>query len=148
MEAYQIVTRDRSLPLPSREAMVAFVALLLVWWLCELFMGRLGLNVRSFGSDRGSWFGIAVGVGAGMILAFNAAGSGWLPIGADWVQWLGLALMAGGIALRVFSILWLGRMFTRVVQILPDHRLVTTGPYRFMSHPSYSGLMLVFLGVG
>src|SRR5438132_4466256 len=109
MEAYQIVTRDE-LPLPSREAMVAFVALLLAWWLCELFMGRLGLSARSFGSDRGSWLAIAVGVGGGITLALFTAREGWLPIGADWVQWLGLALMAGGITLRVFSIFWLGRM--------------------------------------
>jgi protein-S-isoprenylcysteine O-methyltransferase len=34
------------------------------------------------------------------------------------------------------------------VQILPDHQLVTSGPYRVVRHPSYSGLLLFFAGLG
>jgi protein-S-isoprenylcysteine O-methyltransferase Ste14 len=56
--------------------------------------------------------------------------------------------MAAGLGLRVFSIVWLGSMFTRFVQIVPGHTLVTNGPYRFVRHPTYSGLLLFFLGMG
>ena len=61
---------------------------------------------------------------------------------------MGLAAMICGLALRVFAIIWLGPMFTRIVQIVPGHRLVTSGPYRFVRHPSYSGLLLFLVGMG
>lgn len=57
-------------------------------------------------------------------------------------------LLIGGMALRWFSILCLGREFTVNVAIIEGHRLVTTGPYKFIRHPSYTGLILIFLGLG
>jgi protein-S-isoprenylcysteine O-methyltransferase len=49
------------------------------------------------------------------------------------------------------SLLWivvLGRFFTGNVAIAPDHRLIEEGPYRFVRHPSYTGSLLAFLGLG
>ena len=33
------------------------------------------------------------------------------------------------------------------VSVSPDHRVIDTGPYRYIRHPSYSGALLEFLGL-
>jgi protein-S-isoprenylcysteine O-methyltransferase Ste14 len=53
-----------------------------------------------------------------------------------------------GVALRLWAIHELGRFFRIVVTIQPDHRVVDTGPYRFVRHPSYTGLLLALAGAG
>ena len=46
------------------------------------------------------------------------------------------------------AILTLGRYFSTCIAIHHDHRLVRTGLFRWVRHPSYSGLLLLFLGLG
>ncbi len=50
-----------------------------------------------------------------------------------------------GIAIRLWAIVALGRFFRGTVHIQQDHRVVTTGPYRFVRHPAYSGMLLAAL---
>lgn len=61
---------------------------------------------------------------------------------------VGLVLFALGLALRWWAIVHLGRFFTVDVAIAADHRVVDTGPYRRIRHPSYSGAILAFVGYG
>ncbi|MGZ4962275.1 MAG: methyltransferase family protein [Limisphaerales bacterium] len=51
-----------------------------------------------------------------------------------------------GITLRWYSIFYLGRFFTVNVAIHSDHRVVDSGPYRYIRHPSYTGGFLTVLG--
>jgi protein-S-isoprenylcysteine O-methyltransferase len=51
------------------------------------------------------------------------------------------------LALRWTAILWLGKFFTVNVAIASDHRVIDTGPYRFIRHPSYTGALAAFLGL-
>jgi protein-S-isoprenylcysteine O-methyltransferase len=60
----------------------------------------------------------------------------------------GAAVFAAGLALRWYAILYLGRFFTVNVAISRDRQLIDTGPYRFIRHPSYSGALMAFLGLG
>jgi protein-S-isoprenylcysteine O-methyltransferase len=60
----------------------------------------------------------------------------------------GLILLVLGLIVRGLAIIHLGRFFTVDVAIAHDHQLITTGPYRFIRHPSYTGTLLVFLGFG
>ena len=59
-----------------------------------------------------------------------------------------LMVFVFGLLLRWYSILYLGKFFTVDVAIAEDHKVIDTGPYRFIRHPSYTGLLLEFLGFG
>src|SRR5712692_7247711 len=60
----------------------------------------------------------------------------------------GFILFLSGLALRWYSIGYLGRYFTVDVSISAEHKLIDSGPYRYVRHPSYTGALLAFLGLG
>ena len=60
---------------------------------------------------------------------------------------LGTLLVAAGLGVTVWARRHLGRDWSSSVQVKEGHRLVRTGPYRWVRHPIYSGLLLAFLGV-
>jgi protein-S-isoprenylcysteine O-methyltransferase len=64
------------------------------------------------------------------------------------IRLLALGLLLGGLALRWTAILTLGRFFTVDVAIHAGHVVVQTGLYRSVRHPSYTGLLVAFLGLG
>ncbi|HEY7413690.1 MAG TPA: isoprenylcysteine carboxylmethyltransferase family protein, partial [Ktedonobacteraceae bacterium] len=61
---------------------------------------------------------------------------------------LGVGLAAAGLWLRWSAIRTLGRYFTGQVMIHADQVVVQRGPYSFVRHPSYSGILLVAIGLG
>jgi protein-S-isoprenylcysteine O-methyltransferase Ste14 len=60
----------------------------------------------------------------------------------------GFLLFLGGLILRWYSIGYLGRYFTVDVSISAEHKLIESGPYRYIRHPTYTGALLAFLGLG
>jgi len=40
----------------------------------------------------------------------------------------------------------LGALYTRTLQIQPDQRVITDGPYRVIRHPGYAGTLLLWIG--
>jgi protein-S-isoprenylcysteine O-methyltransferase Ste14 len=60
--------------------------------------------------------------------------------------YVGLALLTLGGILRLAAVFVLGHRFTGVVAIQEGHRLVTTGLYRYIRHPSYTGALLYMAG--
>jgi protein-S-isoprenylcysteine O-methyltransferase len=67
--------------------------------------------------------------------------------GAYFTSCLGLGAMLGGLFLRWWSIIYLGRFFTVNLAVSAGHRVIDSGPYRLIRHPSYAGLLLVIAGV-
>lgn len=61
---------------------------------------------------------------------------------------IGIGMFFLGLGLRAWSVVHLGRFFTVNVAIATDHRVVDDGPYRYVRHPSYTGVLLAYLGLG
>ena len=56
-------------------------------------------------------------------------------------MWLGLAI-------RVWAVAALGRAFRTTVEVDADQAVVSSGPSRWVRHPSYTGLLLIMAGFG
>ena len=59
---------------------------------------------------------------------------------------LGVILCAAGIGFAIWARVHIGRNWGVPMSMREGHELVTTGPYRFVRHPIYSGLLLAMLG--
>lgn len=59
---------------------------------------------------------------------------------------VGLILFAAGLALAIWARVYLGRNWGMPMTQRAEPELVTSGPYRFVRHPIYSGLLLALLG--
>jgi len=112
---------------------------------------ELALQVRTRSEDAHdpSYVWMLSGSFAGVGLAFAAAGvhdhlpgPRWLPAVA------GIAVMWAGFALRVWAVRTLGRFFRVEVTVDADQTLVDTGPYARLRHPSYTGLLVFYMGLG
>ena len=56
--------------------------------------------------------------------------------------------MIAGLVVRLTAIRTLGKQFTVYVAIVEDHKIIDKGLYAVIRHPSYSGNLLTFLGLG
>jgi protein-S-isoprenylcysteine O-methyltransferase len=131
--------------------LVLFDSAYFVWIASELFGAVLVPRLRRRGatrvkSDRGSKVLILFSVWISITVAFvfGYGGIGRLP---DWVFYPGIFLMLLGVAVRQWAIAVLGQFFSLSVRIVEDHRVVEKGPYRLVRHPSYTGVLLTFIGL-
>jgi protein-S-isoprenylcysteine O-methyltransferase Ste14 len=110
--------------------------------------GHIGSGVKEDRSNR--WVIAALGV-LGVIDAYLPAYTDridFLTFGGEWVRWVGFFLYLVGGVLRLTPVFILGRRFSGLVAIQPEHRLVTSGLYGIIRHPSYLGLFVLALGWG
>lgn len=102
--------------------------------------------------DRGShaWLVVAIGVGVfAAIVLVNANFPGTTLTQAQTLQfWIGIVSMLAGLAFRWYAVRVLGKFFTRTVATRTGQYVVESGPYRWIRHPSYSGSLLMFVGMG
>jgi len=68
--------------------------------------------------------------------------------GAIWFRSVGLIIVWLGLALRIWAITTLGAAFRTTVEVDQSQLVVTKGPYRWVRHPSYTGLLVIALGFG
>ena len=67
--------------------------------------------------------------------------------GLEAIRFLGLGMYALGLLLMHWTQTHLGRQFSVQVAIQDEHRLVTDGPYRFLRHPRYLGILVFSKGI-
>lgn len=67
--------------------------------------------------------------------------------GQYWLNYTALALVPIGMIIRQTAISTLKEFFTVQVAISPQHKLIETGLYRYIRHPSYTGIMVYIIGL-
>jgi protein-S-isoprenylcysteine O-methyltransferase Ste14 len=83
---------------------------------------------------------------AGMVLGF--AGIGRVNAWTNIIGPLGILLLVAGVTFRWIAIRTLGQYFTGTVLIKNDHRLISSGLYKHVRHPAYTGALVAHFGLG
>jgi protein-S-isoprenylcysteine O-methyltransferase Ste14 len=132
---------------------VAVIVTVAVWAAIEasLMLRDLARGKGSTARDRGTRNLIIGGWLAAFVAAMWVAeqfgqGSGWRL--GRWHLLAGLIVMWIGIAIRVWAVVVLGSSFRFTVEVDAGQRVVDTGPYRLVRHPSYTGALLTAVGFG
>jgi protein-S-isoprenylcysteine O-methyltransferase Ste14 len=133
----------------SHPPLTAVTAVTIALGIASLFSeGHIGAGVKEDRSNR--WVIAALSL-LGLIDAYLPAYTDridFLTFGGEGVRWVGVLLYSVGGVLRIAPIFILGRRFSGLVAIQPEHRLVTDGLYGAIRHPSYLGLFILTLGWG
>jgi protein-S-isoprenylcysteine O-methyltransferase Ste14 len=136
----------------SDYASIGFVITIVAFFMCEQIGGviipairRGGARVqrRNVGSNTMvlcSWIAIL-----GVPVIFAKMGIALLP---DSVYYIGIGLMVAGIVFRQWAIAVLGRYFSGVIGVQTEQKVVESGPYRLIRHPSYTGVLIFMAGMG
>ena len=131
---------------PARIVFVVSVAAFAAGELVQAFRRRRGttrVDVRAEALFRLMFFGGILMWPFGRAVAPGAVIGGGVLVFA-----LGAVIGWAGALLRWWSFVSLGKYFTVVVTTSADQPVIDRGPYRVLRHPSYTGLLLIFAGVG
>lgn len=105
---------------------------------------------QSSATDRGSfrmiWLVVNISVIAAMFAYVHLRVASFAP--SEAAYWIGVVIFFGGLLLRWYSIYYLGRFFTVQIAVMHDHKIIDTGPYKHIRHPSYLGALTAFFGLG
>lgn len=112
-------------------------------------------RIRGKGSaarDQGTlWLNIviitAAVVAAGLLTGAVRNAGPW-EFGSTGLSAAGLLVMWTGLAVRIWAIAVLGSSFRTTVEVDTSQRVVDSGPYRWVRHPSYTGIVLLMAGLG
>lgn len=126
------------------EVAALLIALHLIWICLELRITLRTAREEAGAADRGTlqFYGLA------RVITIGAALYGSPLPWHGWHAWLALpiALFALGIAFRLKAIETLGAFYSHQVRVIEGHQVVQDGPYRWVRHPAYSGMLLAELG--
>jgi protein-S-isoprenylcysteine O-methyltransferase Ste14 len=122
-----------------RTAIAIAWIIFLVYWLAS----ALGAKEGSAGGRRIPVTGLTA---ISVLLLLRAFRGGSLAVHSLILEAIGAVVFASGIALAIWARVHLGRNWGMPMTQKAEPELVTSGPYRFVRHPIYSGLLAGLLG--
>ncbi|MBF0300481.1 MAG: isoprenylcysteine carboxylmethyltransferase family protein [Oligoflexia bacterium] len=122
---------------------VFLIFLYLVWLLIESRVAITELKKDSTNIDKGTLEMYAFGRFATVMASLIVAPSITLNLVEHLIC---LALFVCGIIFRLYAINILGKFYSHRVRITNDHKIISHGPYSFIRHPAYIGMIVGHLG--
>jgi protein-S-isoprenylcysteine O-methyltransferase Ste14 len=110
-----------------------------VYWITSAFGVKEG---------RGNWrrFPLTGLTAVSVVLLVRVFRGGSLAVHSPVLGAIGAVVLASGLALAIWARVHLGRNWGMPMTQKADPELVTSGPYRFVRHPIYTGLLTALLG--
>ena len=127
---------------------VVDIVILVGWIAFWIFWLAASVGVKAGQTRWARFAGIRIGIVLVILLLLRVrALKGHTMITNDpWLQGIGLAIFVLGLALAIWARIYLGRNWGMPMSRKVDPELVTTGPYRSIRHPIYSGIILAMIG--
>jgi protein-S-isoprenylcysteine O-methyltransferase Ste14 len=122
------------------------------WFASEIIIGVATRTKHGTGKvhDRGSllilWIVIFASITASNWI--GEVGPNLMLGGAHWLKVAAVVVIFVGLAIRWTAIITLGKSFSSNVAIQDSQKVIRAGIFGVVRHPSYLGLLLVFLAVG
>lgn len=104
---------------------------------------------KSKSKDKGTEIQIIWSVYIAQLLAVIEAAYFRFPESVKWDTFttVSLVVMILGLALRTWAVYTLGSYFTMHLSIQKEHKIIRSGPYKYLRHPSYAGAFLTYVGI-
>lgn len=126
---------------------LVFIAATVIWLSEFVFFGNRSSEQTSELQERGSFFLILAAVLISVIASLLFREWQWTLVPNNFLLGLGLLIYVSGITLRFWAMVTLREHFSREIRTSATMELVSSGPYRSVRHPLYTGLFLCVLGV-
>src|ERR1700727_1554729 len=117
-----------------------------VFWLAWLLAALTAKRAAQSGMRQFVGFRVAILVIALLLVRSGVFKDHHAIVNNPVLQGVGMALFLIGLGLAVWARVHLGRNWGAPMSEKVDAELVTTGPYRYIRNPIYSGIMLAALG--
>jgi len=124
------------------------VGIWIVWWMYWLISARF--TARTKGSE--SWLARMTHLvpwGLAFFLIFHDPHDAifyGIIYRLRWLQAVGAAVTAAGLLFAVWARVHLGKYWSAMITLKDEHKLIRTGPYRFVRHPIYTGFIAGAIG--
>jgi len=123
---------------------LVFAGVYLLWLVFESFVSTRELNQGKKTKDFGTCEIYALGQAVTILSALWFKSRWTLP---GMIHGLGGLVFCSGVIFRLWAIRTLGRYYSHIVREVESHIIIDTGPYGFIRHPAYGGMILANAGI-